>query len=54
MENHPFLASTFIKSHAEIEYEIFDEEGNLLTFSSEVEIGDTILTRDFVEYQIEE
>lgn len=35
-----------------IEYEIYDEEGNLLTYSSEVEIGDTILTRDFVEYQI--
>lgn len=35
-----------------IEYEIYDTEGNLLTFSSEAEIGDTILTRDFVEYQI--
>ena len=35
-----------------IGYEIYDEKGNLLTYSSEVEIGDTILTRDFVEYQV--
>ncbi|MBP3345143.1 MAG: stage II sporulation protein P [Clostridia bacterium] len=35
-----------------VQYEIYDEEENLLTFKSEVEIGDTILTKDFYEYQI--
>ena len=35
-----------------VQYEIYDESGNLLTFNSEVEVGDTILTKDFYEYQI--
>lgn len=37
-----------------IQYEIYDEDGHMLTFSSEVEIGDTILTKDFSEYQVYE
>lgn len=37
-----------------IEYEIYDESGELLTFTSEAEVGDTILTKDFHEYQIYE
>lgn len=37
-----------------VQYEIYDESGNMLTFSSEVEIGDTILTKDFSEYQVYE
>ncbi|MBO5394967.1 MAG: stage II sporulation protein P [Clostridia bacterium] len=35
-----------------IQYEVYDEYGDMLTYSSDVEIGDTILTKDFSEYQI--
>ena len=37
-----------------VQYEIYDESGNTLTFASEAEVGDTILTKDFSEYQIYE
>ena len=37
-----------------IQYDVYDENGNLLTFTSEAEVGDTILTKDFDEYQIYE
>jgi len=37
-----------------VQYDIYDEEGNLLSFASDVEVGDTILTKEFEEYQIYE
>lgn len=37
-----------------IQYDIYDENGELLSFTSEAEVGDTILTKDFEEYQIYE
>ena len=37
-----------------IQYEVYDDSGNLLTFTSDAEVGDTILAKDFDEYQIYE
>ena len=35
-----------------VQYEIFDDDGKLLTFNSEVFVGDKILNRDFYEYEV--